>query len=201
MAIRTCFFDMGNVLVHFSHDRMCENIANLSGLDVPTIKSFLMNDGRQWAMERGEMSEEDFGRELQSIATKPFSLPELQHAAANIFWLNDSIVPILQQLRSRGIRLILLSNTSITHLRFIEREFDVLNYMDDRVASFEVGVMKPDARIFEVALEKAGNDPSECFYTDDIAPYIAQATSMGIHSALYTSTPELITAMKKAGAL
>ncbi|MBL8816514.1 MAG: HAD family phosphatase [Planctomyces sp.] len=201
MAIRTCFFDMGNVLVYFSHDRMCSNIAQLSGLEIADVRRFLMEDGRQWAMERGELSEADFFAQLKSVSDKSFTLPELQNAAANIFWLNESIIPILEELKSQSIRMVLLSNTSITHLRYIEQNFRILEFMDDRIASFEVGAMKPSPVIFEAALNKAGCEPSECFYTDDIAAYIDQARMMGIQSAIFTTSNDLRQALVTAGAL
>ena len=199
MAIKTCFFDMGNVLVHFSHDRMCENIAQVCNWSVSRVRQFLMEEGRQWKLERGEMTEEELCADFSAETDRPINLNAMRHAAADIFWLNESIVPLLQQLRSSGLRLVLLSNTSITHLRFIETHFDVLTYMHDRITSFEVGALKPDPTIFEAALSKAECEPHECFYTDDIQAYIDQARTFGIHAHTYTTTPLLLQAMTALG--
>ncbi len=199
MAIKTCFFDMGNVLVHFSHDRMCQNIAQVCGWTVPAVRQFLMEEGRQWQLERGELTEEDLCADLSAQTSRHIDLDAMRHAAADIFWLNESIVPLLQQLRSNGLRLVLLSNTSITHLRFIEAHFDVLTYMHDRITSFEVGALKPDPAIFTAALSKAECEPHECFYTDDIQAYIDQAQTFGINAHTYTSTPLLIQALTNLG--
>ncbi len=201
MTIQTCFFDMGNVLVHFSHDRMVRNIAELCRLSPEKVKTFLMDEGRQWAMERGEISEEQFQQEISAFCGHSIDIDPLRHAVADIFWLNDSILPVLHQLKSAGKKLVLLSNTSITHLRFIEQRFSVLNLMDERVTSFEVGAMKPDPRIFHAALAKADGPPQSCFYTDDIEAYINQAQSMGIHSHLYRTTEQLTAALQQSGTL
>lgn len=192
MPIKTCFFDMGNVLVHFSHQKMCQNIATLCGWSEPETKKFLLDEGRQWKLERGEFSEEQFHDEFCQATGKSLNIDELRHAAADIFWLNDSIVPVLHKLKEAGTRLVLLSNTSITHLNFIERNFNVLELMDDRVTSFEAGAIKPENRIYEVALSKAQCDPGECFYTDDIEAYIHKAETFGIHSRIYTTTERLL---------
>ena len=93
----------------------------------------------------------------------------------------------------------LLSNTSITHIQFIERHFDVLRLMDDRVTSFEARALKPEDRIFEVALSKAECEPSVCFYTDDIEAYIHKGASFGINASIYTNTPLLLTALRELG--
>jgi putative hydrolase of the HAD superfamily len=94
------------------------------------------------------------------------------------------------------MRLVLLSNTSVTHLKFIERNFSVLELMDDRVTSFEAGALKPEDRIYEVAMSKALCEPDECFYTDDIEAYIRKAETFGIQARLYTTTASLLKALR-----
>ena len=188
---------MGNVLVHFSHQKMCKNIATLCGWSEPETKKFLLDEGRQWKLERGEITEEQFHDEFCQASGKPLNIDELRHAAADIFWLNESIIPVLHQLKDAGMRLVLLSNTSITHLNFIERNFNVLELLDDRVTSFEAGAIKPENRIYEVALSKARCDPGECFYTDDIEAYIRKAETFGIHARVYTTTESLLQSLRE----
>ncbi len=197
MTIKTCFFDMGNVLVHFSHEKMCRNIATVCGWSEPETKTFLLDEGRQWKLERGAVSEEQFHDEFCQATGKALNIDELRHAAADIFWLNESIVPVLHQLKAAGMRLVLLSNTSVTHLNFIERNFSVLELMDDRVTSFDAGALKPEDRIYEVAMSKAMCAPGECFYTDDIEAYIRKAETFGIHARLYTTTERLLSSLRE----
>lgn len=191
MVIKTCFFDMGNVLVHFSHAKMCHNIAALCGWSEAQTKTFLFDEGREFKLERGEITEEQFHEEVCRTADRKVDFDELCQAAGDIFWLNESIVPVLHQLKSAGQRLVLLSNTSVTHLRFVERNFSILELMDDRVTSFEAGALKPESQIFQVALAKAQCEPGECFYTDDIEAYIRTAETFGIHSRVYSTTEAL----------
>jgi HAD superfamily hydrolase (TIGR01509 family) len=199
MTIRTCFFDMGNVLLHFSHDLMCRNIGRLCGWDEQQARDFLFAEGRQWRMERGEMAEEQFHAELSDVSGRKLHLDDLRTAAADIFTLNEGLVPILHDLKSSDIRLVLLSNTSVTHLRFIEEKFQVLQLLDDRVTSFETGAMKPDDRIFQAALAKSGCAPNECFYTDDIMAYVDKGASLGIHSHQFTTNENLRAALMGHG--
>ena len=201
MTIKTCFFDMGNVLVHFSHEKMCQNIATVCGWSEPETKTFLLDEGRQWKLERGEVSEEQFHDEFCQATGKLLNIDDLRHAAADIFWLNESIVPVLHQLKAAGMRLVLLSNTSVTHLNFIERNFSVLELMDDRVTSFEAGALKPEDRIYEVAMSKAMCEPDECFYTDDIEAYVRKAETFGIHARLYTTTERLLSSLRELNVL
>ena len=188
---------MGNVLVHFSHEKMCQNIAALCGWTEAQTKTYLLEDGRQWKLERGEISEEQFHDDFCQATGKALDIDELRLAAADIFWLNESIIPVLHQLKAAGMRLVLLSNTSVTHLKFIERNFSVLELMDDRVTSFEAGALKPEDRIYEIAMSKARCAPAECFYTDDIEAYIRKAATFGIHARLYTTTERLLSSLRE----
>ena len=188
---------MGNVLVHFSHAKMCRNIATLCGWTESETKIFLIDEGRQWKLERGEITEQQFHEEFCQATGRAMDINKLRHAAADIFWLNESIVPVLHQLKNAGMRLVLLSNTSVTHLKYIEQNFNILELMDDRVTSFEARAIKPEDRIYEVALSKANCDPYECFYTDDIEAYIRKAETFGIHARLYTTTELLLRSLRE----
>ena len=70
---------MGNVLVHFSHEKMCQNIATLCNWSEPETKKFLLDEGRQWKLERGEVSEEQFHDEFCQATGKALNIDELRH--------------------------------------------------------------------------------------------------------------------------
>src|SRR5690606_20453279 len=103
-----------------------------------------------------------------------------QTAGSDIFELNSTIIPVLDALKSQGYRLVLLSNTCVSHFEFIWNEFEVLQRFDDYVTSYTAGAIKPDPAIFQCALEKIQCAPEEAFYTDDIVEYISQARLLGM---------------------
>ena len=55
-----------------------------------------------------------------------------------------------------------------------------------------MGARKPEIKIYEKALEIAGCQNRECFYTDDILAYIESARTLHIDAEQYT-TPEALT--------
>lgn len=189
--IDTCLFDMGNVLVHFSHPLMCQQIAAVCGSSAAEIQRLLFDLKWQQAFESGELTEAQFQARLENHFQRPIDLPALVHAASDIFTLNTPMVPILQSLRRQGKRLVLLSNTSISHVEFVRRQFDVLSYFDDLVLSYEVGAMKPQPAIFHAALHKILCPPERCFYTDDIPAYIEAARQHGLQAEVFTTAESL----------
>lgn len=185
MPIRTCIFDLGNVLVFFSHDLMVQNIMDVSGADEAAVREFLFDSEFQVAIETGRLTEEQFHAEFQTHTNTTVALADLKHAVGNIFELNAPMVPLLQELRAAGIRLVLLSNTCVTHIDFVRRKWSFLDLFDDITTSWEVGALKPDRRIYESALAQAQCAAEDCFYTDDIADYITQAARMGIQAHVF----------------
>lgn len=189
---RTIFFDMGNVLVHFSHEKMCQQIGALCGREGTGIREVLFDTGLQADFERGRLSEVELHRRLESAVGRPLDFDALRRAASDIFWLNDSIIPVIDALKARGFRLVLLSNTSVTHLNWVREEYDVLARFDHLVTSYEAGAIKPEPPIFAAALAAAQCEPQECFYTDDIAQYVETARTYGIDAEVFVGTRSLV---------
>jgi len=60
------------------------------------------------------------------------------------------------------------------------------------VTSAEEGVMKPDPRIFEVALARTGAQPAEAIFVDDMEENVVAARALGIHAIHFTDTESTI---------
>jgi putative hydrolase of the HAD superfamily len=189
--IRTFVFDLGNVLVRFSHERMCEQIAALCGRSGREIRTCLIETGLQWDFERGRCDEKAFHRRLEAAADRSIPIDDLRHAASDIFEPNDEVVTIVRKLKQSNYRLVLLSNTSIAHYEFIRSRWDVLDPFDEFVLSYQVGAIKPEPAIFDAALAAIGCQPEEAFYTDDIAAYVEAGRSRGLDAEVFTTADEL----------
>jgi HAD superfamily hydrolase (TIGR01509 family) len=190
-VIRTFLFDMGNVLVHFSHERMCAQMGALCEKSAAEIQEVLFDTGLQADFERGRFSEVDLHRRFEQAVGTTVDFEALKRAGADIFQLNSPMPGLLDTLKEQGYRLVLLSNTSITHFEWVWDQFEVLQKFDDHVASCRVGAIKPEAAIFEAALEKIDCDPAECFYTDDIALYVETARNFGLQAEVFTDEETL----------
>jgi len=197
--IRTCLFDMGNVLVFFSHDRMCEQLGRLCNRSTEEIRILLLESGVQWDYERGRLSPTQFHEWFQDATDRTFSFDELHRAGSDIFWLNEPIVPVLDQLKAQGMRLVLLSNTCLTHFEWIRDHYDVLQRFDACVTSCGAGAIKPEPAIYEAALSQIDCEPGECFYTDDIPKYVAAGRQHGLLAEVFTDVPTLLGHLSQQG--
>lgn len=187
----TIVLDMGNVVVEFSHARMCEQIGALTGTGPRPIRELLFDRGWQWDLESGALSDEDFARRLEQEFGCAISRPDLARAAGDIFAPVKGIRELLVDLKRTGVRLLLLSNTCRSHFEWINSQWDLLTYFDDLVLSYEVGAMKPDPKIFEELVARAQADPATLFFTDDIPENVAASRAFGIDAEIFRDVPTL----------
>jgi putative hydrolase of the HAD superfamily len=201
MSPKFIYFDMGNVLLHFSHERQAEQIARLCGQNAAEIYRVLYQDGLHWLAERGEAPPEAFHAQFCSRMGTKADRTAFEAASNDIFWPNTSIVPLVAQLRGGGYRLGVLSNTSQAHWEFCRRRFRLMEMFHVYALSFDIGVMKPDAKIYSAAARLAGVQPAEIFFTDDRADNVAAAKAAGWDAVVFESTGQLSRELRQRGVL
>jgi 2-haloacid dehalogenase len=101
------------------------------------------------------------------------------------------VVEILAELRERGTPLYLLSNFSTETFPPAFERFDFLRWFHGMVISGEVGVIKPDPRIYELMLARFAIDPRRAVYIDDVADNAEAARPFGIHGIHFTTSGAL----------
>lgn len=201
MNIKTIIFDIGNVLIHFNHDFAIHQLADLCDVSKDVVQAELFTSGLEWSYEEGKISSEEFHREAQRRLNRQFSIDDFERGICAIFWANAPMLPLVTELKERGYRLILLSNTSPWHFGHCEANYPVIRLFDDRVLSYQVGACKPDGKIFEKAIHAAKCSAGECFYTDDIPEYVEKAKRLGINAELFVNEVGLRTKLRQLNLL
>jgi putative hydrolase of the HAD superfamily len=98
--------------------------------------------------------------------------------------LYDDSLPVVRELRARGVKTVLVSNCSYNTVPIVERlgledEFDAV------ILSFRVRTMKPEPEIYRLALEAVGApDPGRCVFVDDQVVYCDGAAAIGLDTYL-----------------
>ena len=100
-------------------------------------------------------------------------------------------VEILAELRDRGTPLYGLTNWSAeTYPAALDR-FAFLRWFRGILVSGEVGVIKPDPRIFALLIERFAVEPQRTVYIDDVEANVAAARPFGIHAIHFTTPAKL----------
>jgi glucose-1-phosphatase len=180
--IQAFLFDIGNVLVRFDHQkalRQLETRSTASPEQIQTAFAALL-----YPLETGQITTDQFIS--QAIATTGFngSSEEFRDLYCDIFWLNEPMWDLVAELHSR-YPLYLFSNTSELHLEFLLREFPQFSAFTDGFYSMRVKSMKPDAAIYEAALQQLKLSPEDIFYIDDLPANTAQGNAFGFQTHTY----------------
>ena len=119
-------------------------------------------------------------------------VPSRLHEAVHdfIYRENRAILPIpgmedlLRELKGRGHRLYLLSNTSEAFHRF-RAGIPGIGFFDGELISADTGLVKPDPAIFRLACERFGIRPSESAFIDDTPANAEAAHHVGMRAYVF----------------
>jgi HAD superfamily hydrolase (TIGR01509 family) len=196
-GIKVVMFDLGNVLLLFSDERMFRQMAKVLNCDSALIECHLKNKGNLHRLESGAVQEDVFLRDLYTVSAGSANRQRrddeiLMHAMSDIFSPNQVMIDLLQSLKKSGIKLILVSNTSSIHFEFVKNFCPWLNRFDGLVLSYEINAMKPDPAFYSAALNMAQASPEACLFVDDIAENVVGAAKAGFQTHQYLGHDEFL---------
>lgn len=95
----------------------------------------------------------------------------------------EDSVPVMRELRRRGLPLAIVSNCDHSTRPVVER-LGLYDEADAVILSFEVGAAKPSPEIYRVALERLEVEAGDALFVDDQAGYCDGAAALGIQTVL-----------------
>lgn len=188
------YFDMGNVLLYFSHEKMAEQMAQVVGIPSKRAWKILFDEsnGLEWAYERGELTREQFYSRFCEVADTRADINVFDVAGSDIFEINAPMCGLASQLASAGYRLGVCSNTSPSHWGHCVSRYRVLSTaFAVHALSFHIGAIKPDQAFFAAAAQLTGVSPNAIFFLDDRPDNVAAAKAASWDAVLYTSASQV----------
>jgi putative hydrolase of the HAD superfamily len=195
------YLDMGNVIVSFDRDRAFRQMAAVCGGDPEAIRDVVMTGGLHDASERGTIDWPEFHAEFSRRTGTTSDPKALAHAASDMFTLKIDMLPVIAGLERTGCGLGILSNTCSPHWEHLLAErYSVLpGHFREIVLSHEVGAVKPEPAIYQLAAQRAGVPPERIFFCDDIPSHVEAARLAGWQAEVFTSASSLIDALDRRG--
>ena len=99
---------------------------------------------------------------------------------------------LVNELKAKGFHVFGLSNWSEESFSLVRHVYPILDLMEDMVISGIERVMKPDHRIFELALNRFGIKAEETVFIDDNPKNVQAACELGIKGVLFQSKDLLL---------
>ncbi len=166
-------------------------IERAHGLPVGSIRTAAFNQPLLADLVEGRLSDEDW--RTRTAARMQSQHPGVDVAGAIAQWssgLGEIDTELLQVLRdcTPSHRLVLVSNGS-TRLRSDLDRLGLRDAFHAVVNSSEIGVAKPAAAFFEIALKLAGSTPALALFIDDSPEHVAAARMLGLRAHCYAGVP------------
>ena len=192
MSLKAVIFDVGGVLIRTHSRAGREKWAEQLGLAPWEFESFIFGGESGRATQLGQKTEQAHWQWLGQHFN--LTAPELSQMRRDFFAgdvLNEPLVAYIKQLRQSGTyRLGLLSNFGDAARRLWREVYPFIDYFEGVVISAEVGLMKPDPRIYHLAAESVQVAPAEALFVDDFIENVAGARAVGM-PALHFTDPAL----------
>ncbi|MBI4675100.1 MAG: HAD family phosphatase [Chloroflexi bacterium] len=185
--VRAIFFDLGMVLITFDWNIAVARFA-ARGVAPERVRAFLA-DPLHDIFERNEITSQEFFQRGKTITGFDGPLDEFRTYWNEIFETLTANVARAREL-AQSYPLYIISNTNPWHLEYVETKFRWLNLFRERFYSPAFGIRKPDPRLFEIALTRAGIAPHNALFLDDRLENIHAARQIGMNT-LHVPTPEI----------
>jgi epoxide hydrolase-like predicted phosphatase len=192
MSIRAVFFDLGGVILRTEYQAPRQRLAESFGMDYDDIDKVVFGGGGDGSAAKatvGMITEEEHWLNVMKILKQPAG--EYERIRDEFFGgdiLDHDILDFLRSIKPK-YKIGLISNAWGGLRDFIVREkFD--DVFDHMVISAEVGVAKPDARIYQIALEQFEVSPNEAVFVDDFIENIEACEKLGM-KGIHFKTPEV----------
>ncbi|MFH0917914.1 MAG: HAD family phosphatase [Candidatus Omnitrophota bacterium] len=199
--IKVLLFDLGRVLVDFDHLRSAQRISAFCSKTPRQIYDLFFESQATIAFEAGKITPEDFYLQVKQMLDLKLSYDSFEPIWNDIFFLssdNRSVFGLVNALRT-NYKTAMLSNINILHYEYLKRNFPVFGVFDQIFLSFQLGLIKPDKKIYNLVIRKLKVSPAEIFYTDDRPELVQSAKSLGMSGCVFTKFNQLISDLEENG--
>jgi putative hydrolase of the HAD superfamily len=141
------------------------------------------------AVDLGDITRDDLWREFGLLVN--MSKEQVYAELESFGGLDSQLLQFIED-KKRDYKIGMISNVG---QGFIERMF-VSNpasyYFDDIVLSSEVGLVKPDIRIYEMSARNLGVEVGQCLFIDDLEKNVQGAKDAGMQAMQYKNFPQFV---------
>ena len=182
MAIRAVIIDFGGVLVRTEDRTTRQQLAERLGLSYPQLVELIFDSESARLATIGQITTDEH---WEAIREKLGLSPEQLARVPDGFWggdvLDTELVDYLRALKGQ-CRVALLSNAWDDLRKELDEHWHISDAFDLIVISAEVGLAKPDPKIYRLALEQLGVEPHEAVFVDDFLENVNAASGVGMYA-------------------
>lgn len=198
--IKAITFDLDGVYFVNGKENFIKNLGTKYGIGEDEAKRvFLKSDEMNKLYKVGMMTDEEFW----TFAAKEWKInadwQELPKLMIEGYEVDEKVVETVRQVRKNGYKTLICSSNFPARINGLQEKFQFLNDFDAKALSYEVGVNKPDKRLYEELIKKSGFVASEIVYSDDDEERAKVAKETGLCAFVYENFELFMDELKKLG--
>jgi epoxide hydrolase-like predicted phosphatase len=198
VTIRAVVFDIGGVLEYADDESWLSSWSDDLGLTPGELSARLGRVDPHGQITIGEWTEDQYIRRYRDALGFP---EEDTERFVETMWdwycgeLDQQMFEFAANLRP-AYRTAILSNSADGARREEQTRYGFEQLVDEIVYSHEVGLAKPDSRIYDLTCRRMGVQPEEVAFLDDLQANVEAARAVGWHAILHEDTPTSIAALE-----
>jgi putative hydrolase of the HAD superfamily len=196
MTIRAVYFDLGGVIVRTEFQAPRQHLAERFGKEYDDLIKMVFDSETAGQASLGLISEQEH---WAAVARRLYLADSEIQAVREEFFAGDVIdLHLLDFMRTlrKQVKVGLISNAwSGMRAWIISKKFE--DVFDAMTISAEVGVAKPDARIYRKALETLDVAPAGSVFLDDFPENVAGARAVGMQAIRFRQVDQALAELKR----
>ncbi|NQV08634.1 HAD family phosphatase [Candidatus Woesearchaeota archaeon] len=187
--IKAVIFDWGGVVIDSPAEALFQYCADHLNAPKKEFKKTYMK--YEPDIFRGVLSEKQTWEKIcQELGVKEPTVGSLWYdAVKNAVKEKKEVTLLINNLKKSGYKVGFLSNTEIPATRFFKKQdYPVF---DAYVFSCFEGIIKPERKIYELALNRLGVKPEESIFIDDREENVEGAKRVGMHAIVFKDIEQL----------
>ncbi len=191
--IKVIAFDFGGVLYTWDKAKLLHDLSQELKV-APTSVEIAWND-YIFPFEIGKEKEKDFWKDFLNFLDLKYSTKKLHQIVFNQFKPMKRNIALLKKLKKHYPIALLSDHTD--WIEELEKKLHFKKLFDFLIVSKDVGIKKPDKKIFNLLIKKAKVKPKEILFIDNRIEFTKPVKKSGIHFIFYNSYQNLIRDLKK----
>jgi epoxide hydrolase-like predicted phosphatase len=200
VTVTAVAFDFGGVLTHSSWAGLATYGDEL-GLPPEALVYYFRDNPQMARLEIGEIGGREFFKyvciDAEQKHGRRIDIHRLGVAASEGERLDPLMLDLVEEVRKSVPVALVTNNVAGAGWRETFR-FELFDVVLD---SSEVGVRKPDPRIYLATCERLGKEPSEVAFVDDLPRNVDAAAALGLHPILFTDRESCRAELTRLGVL
>ena len=197
MSIQAVFFDIGGVLIRVENPARRHEWETRLGLPRGQVTRAVFDSEEAARAMLGEIPESTMWQSVgRRLGLSDVQVDEFHRDFFTGEHFDAELAQFITSLRPR-FKIGIISNAWSDARPILNRKFNLDSYVDAAIYSAEVKLAKPDARIYQLALERLGVEPEEAVFVDDLPENVEAARALGMCGVQFQSTAQTIADVKR----